>query len=412
MNNNSSNNNLNGKHHFSIVLSFAVAMFAIISLIAVGFNQISFAAPNDGTNTDSSFKLATYQRSVVDPMSGQSTIKPVSINSYNSLSGNNGYKVPIMYVDNGSETPDINSIVPVFCIGKKSEEAGVSLNYNNSGKIEDSGIAYILSRSRVYSGNDDISIVPKGTGGANYMFLEIYATQVALWMYQGDDSLQNLTNVSDATIYSLADPANNPVQGSNEYFTGNIFNYIQDVVNKARTEGPNKIVGKNLVVSVDENYSDVEGTNYYQTSLIQVVPTPSDDFISYDLSFDGVEGMFAVDENGTELSNLNGLLASDKVYIRIPKDKVGEGVNTINIKANGHFKNVPAAYKYMVDSDHQAIVRLESGDGVLPAQTSLTIMASPDTGASTSQTIYFIGLVVLLCGVGIIYANSKAIKNV
>ena len=127
MNNNSSNNNLNGKHHFSIVLSFAVAMFAIISLIAVGFNQISFAAPNDGTNTDSSFKLATYQRSVVDPMSGQSTIKPVSINSYNSLSGNNGYKVPIMYVDNGSETPDINSIVPVFCIGKKSEEDGVMI---------------------------------------------------------------------------------------------------------------------------------------------------------------------------------------------------------------------------------------------------------------------------------------------
>ena len=78
MNNNSSNNNLNGKHHFSIVLSFAVAMFAIISLIAVGFNQISFAAPNDGTNTGSSFKLATYQRSVVDPMSEQSTIKPVS----------------------------------------------------------------------------------------------------------------------------------------------------------------------------------------------------------------------------------------------------------------------------------------------------------------------------------------------
>ena len=31
--------------NFSIVLSFLVAIFAIISLIAVGFNQISFAAP-------------------------------------------------------------------------------------------------------------------------------------------------------------------------------------------------------------------------------------------------------------------------------------------------------------------------------------------------------------------------------
>ena len=31
----------------------------------------------------------------------------------------------------------------------------------------------------------------------------------------------------------------------------------------------------------------------------------------------------------------------------------------------------------------------------------------PDTGMNTAQTIYFIGLIVLLSGVGIIYANAK-----
>ena len=32
---------------------------------------------------------------------------------------------------------------------------------------------------------------------------------------------------------------------------------------------------------------------------------------------------------------------------------------------------------------------------------------APDTGISAGQTIYFVGLIVLLCGVGIIYANAK-----
>ena len=31
----------------------------------------------------------------------------------------------------------------------------------------------------------------------------------------------------------------------------------------------------------------------------------------------------------------------------------------------------------------------------------------PDTGISAAQTVYFIGLIVLLSGVGIIYANVK-----
>ena len=30
---------------------------------------------------------------------------------------------------------------------------------------------------------------------------------------------------------------------------------------------------------------------------------------------------------------------------------------------------------------------------------------------SAAQTIYFIGLIVLLCGVGIVYANAKPIEN-
>ena len=60
---------------------------------------------------------------------------------------------------------------------------------------------------------------------------------------------------------------------------------------------------------------------------------------------------------------------------------------------------------------YQSIIRVEKGNGPASGSGVLTVVTPPDTGASTSQTIYFIGLIVLLCGVGIIYANSKAVKG-
>ena len=417
MDNNSQQNRIDSKHHLSIILSFIVAVFAIVSLIAVGFNQISFAAPNDGSGAGDTFKLGTYKESIENPMEpGHSEIKNVSINSYSHLQGNNGYKVPIMYDATSvtTETPDINSITPVFCIGKKSDPAGVTLDYSNGGIIDDYGVSYILSRSRIYSGNDDISIVPKGTGGSNYIFLEIYATQVALWMYTGDESIsQDIANIqggeSGNLIYSLADPNNNPIQASGEYYTGNLYGYITSVVEAARRETYTS--GKSINVSIGEDISDVEGTNFYQSSLVQVTPTPVDDFISYDLSIEGVDGVVPVTEDGKEIENTTGLSVNDKFYLRIPKDKVKDGTHDINIYVTGHFKNAQVAYRYLNDG-HQDIVRLGPGNIDAYGYEKLTILPSPDTGASTSQTIYFIGLVVLLCGVGIIYANSKAIKNV
>ena len=43
--------------------------------------------------------------------------------------------------------------------------------------------------------------------------------------------------------------------------------------------------------------------------------------------------------------------------------------------------------------------------------TDYNVVGAPDTGMSAAQTIYFIGLIVLLCGVGIVYANAKPIEN-
>ena len=50
-------------------------------------------------------------------------------------------------------------------------------------------------------------------------------------------------------------------------------------------------------------------------------------------------------------------------------------------------------------------------DSPLVATQRLEAVVVDDYGISTAQTIYFIGLIVLLCGIGIIYANSKPVEN-
>ena len=44
------------------------------------------------------------------------------------------------------------------------------------------------------------------------------------------------------------------------------------------------------------------------------------------------------------------------------------------------------------------------------ARCDIDFVGTPDTGMSKAQTVFFIGLIVLLCGVGIVYANAKPIE--
>ena len=131
--------------------------------------------------------------------------------------------------------------------------------------------------------------------------------------------------------------------------------------------------------------------------------------VKFSLEISGVEGAFVVDENGEEIKNLNELPASTKFFVRFPEDKVKERADIL-IKATGEVGNVAVPHKYTL-AGKQSIIKVERGTGPAAGSGILSVVPSPDTGASTSQTIYFIGLIVLLCGVGIIYANSKAVKG-
>ena len=120
---------------FSTVLSFAVALFAIVSLIAVGFNQISYAAPET--------KEITIKFGQIDG-------KVVHLEGIYGASKQ--LWVPMMF-ENSTDTTDTSNPV-IFCM-ENSKRAG-SGTYETGDEqhdtYSDSGLIYILNQSSVNGG--------------------------------------------------------------------------------------------------------------------------------------------------------------------------------------------------------------------------------------------------------------------
>lgn len=384
-----------GKYHFSIVLSFIVAVMAIASLVVVGFDQVSYAA--DTPDLGQKFTLKAKKHS---------DEKAIRIEGTGS-----GATTQQVYMY------ETDSHIPVFCIQHGVLPAiDVNDGYTKGENIGDNeyGILYILNKSGIYGGD---GILPKDLVDSNsYEYYESYATQIALWAYLKNkypndanheidiNNLKKLTNFSVSTT-STADIVD-PIEGKNLY-----TQYIEPVV--AAANDPKIKVKETKVWFDDKNLSEIDGSDYYQTSAINVSGKPSDDLESYSLSLSGVDGAFFVDENGEKLKDeqLTSIVPnSKKMYVRIPKDKVSSEAKTLRVTARGTFKNYLTGTKY-VSADSQTVVTVTSDKHDESDYDEIPVVGAPDTGMSKAKTIYFIGLIVLLCGVGIIYASSKPIKE-
>ena len=129
-----------------------------------------------------------------------------------------------------------------------------------------------------------------------------------------------------------------------------------------------------------------------------------------DVEVDGFDSSaIVVDEEGKKIDNLTNLSKGTKFYIRVPADKVTEKSQNLTVQVKGHFNSLDGSI-YSSGANQKVItvtgktIDKVSGD-------SIEIVGVPNTGMSTAQTVYFIGLIVLLCGVGIVYANAKPVQD-
>lgn len=368
---------------FSVVLSFVIAIFAVFSLVACGFDQISYAAPVTGNQL-------TFYKGEIDG-------NQVFVVSHNADSTKR-FSVPLYYSDAEMKNA-------IFCIEHANENTVTGTVYNKGNVISDYGLLYLLNNSFV----NDKTIV---TGGNKYA--EAWVTQVAIWVYLYEKypgvaanainaeelaAIQSATQIKVPTV--VDDSADINFGTTNLYTT-----YVRPLVDAAKAASDLK---KITVNKADDNIVKTSDGKFYQTSVISVVGNPSGDMTGYDIVLSGIDGVIAVDEAGKELTTTN-VAPGTKFYVRIPADKVTDKAQTLEINVKGHF-NTLTGNEYNAVGDFQKIVSVTGATTDVSGGTSIEVVGAPDTGMTTAQTIYFIGLIVLLCGVGIIYANAKPVEN-
>lgn len=431
MEENRTHRRMSGATHFSIVLSFLVAFFAIFSLATYGvvsnqgMNAVSYAAPPSATNIVSGDSLEfTYH----DDDGGTMTVIGVD------GSGTGGeFSVPLYTANNNPKNP-------VFCVEHNvnapsyDQTTGAPATLHKGDAITDYGLLWLLNNS--YANGVYVTTGDAAVPDANRDQIEQWITQTAIWMYlkekhgdvtrsqvipAGGNTVQDTVKVNELSDADVA-VIKNTVQlryhsGTEErqiypasgQAPSNLYTqYVKPLVDGAVAQSGNKL----LAVKVEGTESaKTTDEKFYQSKLVTVIGNPSGDLVDYTVTISGVEGAVIVGEDGKEVAN-NTLTAGKGFYVRVPVDKVEKEAVSVHIEVTGRFNTLSGNYFVAAGSSGQGLQKVVTVTGAsknVIAGADFSIV--PDTGMNTAQTIYFIGLIVLLCGVGIVYANAKPVEQ-
>ena len=389
-------------------LSFLVAVFAIVSLVSFGISG--------GLNT--SYALPQVTQVPPEFEGGSKT--------------GDGY----WFIPGGGEfdfhTGNVGGqSFPVYCL-QQATGFGHGSTYTQGSDITDGGLIYLLAN--IYP-NAEVGIVannfttdhkPGDTGMATVDKAGQYVAQAMIWKYLKD---KNVSGNSDAKIdayinakaaYSSTefDDANLLFQLTESSTLLNSFTFKD--ADDATAESAATLLqnAKNIteqpatfVFNKGEAKTGMTNNNKYYTygplSASGGVTQKLGEYKGYTVSFSGSvpSGTIISDGEGNKLPEGKVYTDSDRFFISIPVASVKESTD-IKVLAEAKFERYAGSYYTTTDKKQEITtvryVPFKKSDGA-----TFTVAPAPDTGMSSAQTIYFIGLVVLLCGVGIIYANAK-----
>lgn len=396
--------------NFSVAFSVMVAAFALFSIASFGIingqrDTISYAAPAEG-----------FTVKIPDP--DEDVVSLISIGGTDEQP--EGLNVPLYYAN----TVGANN--RVFCVEMRNTVAELA-EYHREDLTDDMGLVYILRNTM--ANNKTFT----GYTGTNAEYVEVWATQAAIWLYLAeqypDEEVFQFHNATDADVPHMTedDPDSMIIgtkkgletatklmfwggsQSGDEFaIPASVTTNIRNMVNQAK-EAAKSSSSVVLSLSVGDELSKTSDGKYYQTALVNVTGTPANSLKSYDIvSVTGIDGAKIVDENDQDLA-LTAIPAGKKFRLRVPVSKVTEKTQVVKVLVNGHF-SVPSGV-YFVSEGNQKLIALEEGEDTDQKGIEYEIVGAPDTGMNAAQTIYFIGLIVLLCGVGIVYANTKPVES-
>lgn len=399
-------------------LSFLVAIFALVSLVSFGISgglNTSYAIPDVDTIADS-FTSSNGTSYYISDMAADPTYVGAIELHYGSVNGGARF--------------------PVYCLQNSVNFCGNATYTKNASKpIDDAGLLYLLAH--LYP-NQNMTFTAanfaKAPTDSNKNDMYQFVSQTAIWYYLNQKKVNKDGTNDDDKIVVFPDATYVHTNGSGgvpsdtsqimlqmasgkkiyDSFSAGGKTVSQLISTALKLDGNNAIKFEvnnqniKLSKSTDNKFhitSDISVTggvaNGVDASNHTIYSNSSEigEYKGYTVAFKGdvPNGSYITDAQGNKKTTFG---PGEKFRVYVPSTTESA---TINLSITGNFEKYTGYY--YVSGSCQQVTRVEKV--VDHPNTGASFTIAPDTRASSAQTIYFIGLVVLLCGVGIIYANAK-----
>lgn len=379
------------KTKLSQKLSISMVLVSFFSFLIIGVGNVSYAAPTPIPDDEGLGDKFTTAEAGTEVFGESMPAFPVFM-----YSTNNG--------------------IPIFCLERNVGFKG-NTELIKAKKIEDDGLLYVMANTYPHQKFKD------STGNFFPDEVQTWITQAAIWQYLfeagasnnlGDPNQLESMKTVKKLYWEVSDGVNKfcdvdgcyDAEGQADGQTSFYAKYIQPLVANAKASTP--VNGMMQISKANDEISITSDEKYYQTSLITVSNTDPSHYVSSKVELtEAPEGTILIGENGEEIKeeNYNDL---SKFYVRVPVNKVTEENKTIKLSVTGTFRGYDGYY-YRAEGA-QTVSTVFTTD--VPHNTGLELIINytpevPDTGMNVAQSVYFIGLIVLLCGIGIIYANAR-----
>ena len=403
------------------MLAFAVALFAIVSLVAAGVSGFSYASPDtDPVQLPDSF-----------------TSKEDTVFMYD-FDGDIGTDYHY-YMDNSSNQ------IPLICL-ESDVDFEADKNYEKTSNYDyvsdNAGLLYLLAN---LAPNNTITYSSGFVPDSLKKYADFWVTQNIIWSYLNEtgapknvvrpqstaknataifvgtqdqfDSISGTANIPDGQYFGDKTGAKKIYDNAFVSVNGASVS-VSDLLANAKTKKglsfDVKLTNGDGVVTTDEE------KKYYFSSLFTVVPTLSDSSLgaleNYSLEVKAYDkdnkevnvGAVVTDKDFKVVNDTTKLTPSQlsTFYVRVPTEKVTENV-TVHVGVVATFKMYNGLRYAVKGEEAQTVTTVQFNRNSKDSGKDFDLAPAPDTGISAGQTIYFVGLIVLLCGVGIIYANAK-----
>ena len=318
-------------------------------------------------------------------------------------------KTPNLVID--YHTSAATGYKKIFCINRvKTYNSNGGVTYTKSDEEVDYGLVYIIANYLNYVPN-----VPNG-GDVGSIYARPYEqswfTQMAIWRYLDTDN-SFAGNVSfqyedDDRIYdgTTQISSSEPYYYNYAYTAPQLWESAEKMVKEAK-----QATDPSTVTNLNFKYDGVNGLNKEEKTVkTGIISLQTSGISSYSLNIsDAVAGTKVYAEDGTEITDLNNVTAKS-FYLVIPIENVDNYTYDFSIVAKSTDYTYYKGYKY-TSGDDQPLLLVTKETKPLDATINIKGSQLEDTASSVVKTIYFVGFLILIAGVGLVYFNAKQKKE-